>query len=229
MEMRQNQSAVIESIDIKKDFTYNSVVMLSADLSAPQITLKNNRRVQNTINRYNRIFLMKYYRYAANTLYKNAIENYRESVKNGFPFHEFAAVLKYNVTLNDNCHLSLYSDFYEYTGGAHGMTYRTPQSWNLNNGKLLKMSDLFPRGENYRKNVLDRILAIADEQMAQDGIYFEDYRKLIVENFNEDNFYLDANNLIVYYGLYEIAPYAAGIIEFKIPYSFVNAKKPSCD
>lgn len=33
--------------------------------------------------------------------------------------------MEYTITYNDNCFLSYYNDKYEYTGGAHGMTVRS--------------------------------------------------------------------------------------------------------
>jgi len=40
----------------------------------------------------------------------------------------------------------------------------------------------------------------------------------------EQNYYLDGENLFIYFNQYEIAPYAAGIREFKIPRTLLGGK-----
>jgi len=54
-------------------------------------------------------------------------------------------------------------------------------------------------------------------------IYFENYRELIDKNFHEENFYCEPRGIVIYYQLYDIAPYASGIRTFLIPYDcFIN-------
>jgi hypothetical protein len=60
------------------------------------------------------------------------------------------------------------------------------------------------------------------------GIYFDDYKKLIVENFNPQSFIITPDSLDFYYQQYDIAPYASGIIVFSIPYEDLGIPKPHC-
>ena len=53
-------------------------------------------------------------------------------------------------------------------------------------------------------------------------MYFDDYQDLIKKNFNPQSFYLTPNGLVIYYQQYEVGPYAAGIIEFTIPYEQIR-------
>lgn len=90
------------------------------------------------------------------------------------------------------------------------------------------MRDLFPRGTNYRRLVLEQILKQADKMMEENPILFEDYRQLIVKYFDPDSFNLTPKGISVYYQQYEIGPYASGIITFEIPYESLGIDKPMC-
>lgn len=59
------------------------------------------------------------------------------------------------------------------------------------------------------------------------GVYFDDYRKLIAQYFNEEQYYLTPQGVAIYYQQYEIAPYSTGIVVFTVPYD-VLGWKPSC-
>ena len=50
-------------------------------------------------------------------------------------------------------------------------------------------------------------------------ILFEDGFKGIKE---DQDFYVDKNNLYIYFPPYEIAPYAAGFVTFKIPFTEIE-------
>ncbi len=74
---------------------------------------------------------MEYERYYRNVLFNMAVEQYKYDMENGYPVREYDAVVKFDVTYNEFCIVSLYTDEYEYTGGAHGNTIRTSQTWNM--------------------------------------------------------------------------------------------------
>ncbi|OQB14939.1 MAG: Peptidoglycan-N-acetylmuramic acid deacetylase PdaC [Firmicutes bacterium ADurb.Bin193] len=221
--------AEISTLKVNRSFKHNNVVMLNIDIEYPSIILEHGSAIQTRINLHYKNYAKNYYRYAAATLLPNAIEQYKASVENGFPFNAYEAVMKYTVTLNDKCTLSTFFDKYEYTGGAHGNTIRTSDNWNLQTGQRIRMAALFGNNTDYRKIIIRKIQAMAEEDMeSTPGIYFDDYKKLIAENFSTQNFNLTENTLNVYYQQYEIAPYASGIIVFSIPYGELGIKEPSC-
>jgi hypothetical protein len=59
-------------------------------------------------------------------------------------------------------------------------------------------------------------------------MYFDNYEQLVSTNFKANNFYLSREGLVIYYQQYDIAPYAAGIPTFVIPYGPGGAKQPGC-
>jgi hypothetical protein len=102
-----------------------------------------------------------------------------------------------------------------YTGGAHGMTDRVAYNYNLNTGEELKLSYLFKKDFNYKDYINNEILK---QMKTGEDIYFHDEGGFKTIS-DDQRFYLADGNIVIYFTQYEIAPYAAGIPEFKIPLS----------
>lgn len=164
-----------------------------------------------------------------NNLYQQAKVEYEYSVANGFPIRAFEIYVDYSITYNKNCTLSLYFDQYEYTGGAHGMTARTSDTWDLVRSNMMKLKDFFICDDAYQEYIITNInIQIAEQIAAGDDIYFDDYYHLVRENFKANNFYLVDEGIVIYYQQYDIAPYASGIRTFIIPYRKGIVLEPSC-
>ena len=142
---------------------------------------------------------------------------------------EFDAQQVFKVTYQQNCTLSLYFDRYEYTGGAHGNTLRHSDSWKMQNGDRISLSQLFPESFDYKSYLIKTIQKqIADQIASGDNPYFENYEENVANSFDQNNFYLTPKGLVIYFQLYEIAPYAAGFREFTFPYAAKGPFRPSC-
>lgn len=223
-----NEKAKINTNKIERTFTYDNKAMLKADIEYPSVVLERGI-AQTRINLSYKNTARSFFRYAIRTMLPNAIEQYKNAQENGFPFFPYEAVMHYTVTLNASCTLSTYFDKYEYTGGAHGNTIRTSDSWQLQTGQRIKLNDLFDNGVNFRPVLINAIIRQAEKNIEENpGIYFDDYKKLIAQTFNPQSFNLTADSLLIYYQQYDIAPYSSGIIVFSLPYEQVGAKKPHC-
>ena len=228
MEHTMNEQAKINPQKINRSLSFKGVTMIRVSTEYFDVVLSNNRIAELRINSSIRMEVWNFLNHASNTLYRQAIRDYKYSQINGFPFHPYEAVLNYSVTFNESCHLSDYHDRYEYTGGAHGITARGSDTWDLNTGWRMPLSSFFPQSTDYQRYVIDRITEQAEKNITENpGIYFEDYKKLIVQNFNPNSFYLTPQGIVVYYQQYDIAPYATGIVEFLLPYDEV-VNKPNC-
>lgn len=132
---------------------------------------------------------------------------------NNFPIRPWQLFSRYQLgTLNQNL-ISLYVDYYTYTGGAHGLTDRRPYNFSLQQGGRLELADLFRAGYDYRGVINQEIAA---RIAADPSIYFPG--DMGFKSIRDDQgFYLRDGQLVVYFSQYEIAPYATGIPEFAIP------------
>jgi hypothetical protein len=158
-----------------------------------------------------------------------AMVEYEYSVANKFPIHQFEAYTDFFETYNQNCAISLYFDQYEYAGGAHGLTVRYSDTWNLQKSKRIELSELFPHKTNYKEYIIDTINQQIKEEIAGgNNPYFENYSELVNENFKVNNFYLTEDGVAIYFQQYDIAPYATGLPTFIIPYTSQGAVPPRC-
>ncbi|MBP8819486.1 MAG: DUF3298 and DUF4163 domain-containing protein, partial [Syntrophomonadaceae bacterium] len=136
----------------------------------------------------------------------------------GYPIRPYQLFTRYQqCSLNDDI-LSLYVDYYQYTGGAHGITERRAYNIDLQTGKLLPLAKLFKPGYDYKKVIdkeINRQIALDPEPYFEGDMGFQGITK-------EQNYCLDGENLVIYFNQYEIAPYAAGIREFKIPQNLLD-------
>lgn len=126
---------------------------------------------------------------------------------------QYQLVSQFFITLEREDLMSFYIDYYQFTGGAHGITTRRAYTLDVESGKKLKIKDLFKNGYDYKLFIDKEIKRQIDSNKDK---YFEGS-----EGFNGINddvkFFIRGNNLVIYYGQYEIAPYASGIPEFNIP------------
>lgn len=201
-ELYSNNNVNIVEKSIKKDIKY-----LKEDLKIPQLAEGKDLNKLSEINsKINNDILPK-----LNEAEKTAEEYYgglnTESPK--FPFEVYS---RYKVTQNNNSIISLYNDYYEFLGGAHGVTTRTSYTVDKDQEKMLYLSDLFVSGYDYKSVINDEIKKQIGDNPQK---YFEsaDKFKGIADN---QGFYIDSDSIVIYYQEYELAPYAGGIPEFNI-------------
>ena len=131
------------------------------------------------------------------------------------PGTTFELYWDYRVTFNKNGILSLVTTSYQYTGGAHGLTVQESYTYDLKKGKKLSLADIFLPGVDYKKVINEEV----KKQMASDPDKFPDGVAAFTGIADNQPYYLEEGSLVVYFGLYEIAPYVSGIPEFAIPFS----------
>lgn len=198
----ENKITVGEKL-ISKNLEY-----FKEDIKMPQILDGNDEEKINSIN--NVIFndIMP----KAEEAEKTAKEYFgmEGQEKPTFPFEVHS---RYILGIDNNLIISLYNDYYEYLGGAHGITIRTSYTIDKEKEKLLELKDLFVQGYSY-SDVINK--SINEEIEKNPENYFNSGREFkgISEN---QSFYIEGDKLVIYYQLYDIAPYVFGIPEFKIP------------
>jgi len=223
-----NYQVQAEEIIIKKDLYHNKILLLSYTIQYPQFSSERFQMTLSRINRYYKAKATAQQLYFEHKLFRMAIEQYEDAIKNGFPVRKFEAFVAYTMTYNQNCAISLFFDRYEYTGGAHGNNEQYSDTWNLQSGVQMKLSRLFAN-QNYKTYIIRMInLQIAEQIANGTNQYFENYSELVTQYFNEDSFYLTPQGVAIYFQQYEIAPYSSGIPTFLIPYSNGYATPPRC-
>jgi len=207
----------IKSRVFKDTLGFRRVPMVNIDLTIPFID--GHDLFASRFNTYYRNQARTIFNYARAQLYPQAVRQYRYALSQGFPFNGFELVGTFEPTYCKKPVISLFSDLYEFTGGAHGSTSRTGNTWDTGRGVLLRLGDLFKPGYDYRKTIIGVIEREARHRQATGQVdYLDDLEKNIVKYYDDGNFYLSAAGPVIFYPLYTIAPYVAGIQTFTIPW-----------
>ncbi|ATD55613.1 WG repeat-containing protein [Clostridium chauvoei] len=109
-------------------------------------------------------------------------------------------------------------------GAAHGMETLLTPSINLKTGEIYILKDLFKSSTKW----INEINSIIENQIQTNSKYEFVYPNSFKGINENQDFYIDKNFLYIYFSPYEIGPYAAGFITFKIPFleidNFINKK-----
>lgn len=227
--MLDGYQMIVREKMIQQEMYYKNHMIMKYTIKYPKFVSQTYHTLAHKLNTLYRTKAVMYEKSNVMNLYQMAMVEYEYSVANHFPIHQFEAYVTFTVTYNQNCALSLYFDQYEYTGGAHGLTVRTSDTWDLKKSRRMELSDFFPNRVNAKKYVTETIISQIDEQMAEgNAMFFEKYNDLVENTLKVNNFYLTKEGLVIYFQQYDIAPYAAGILTFTIPYGPGEAMQPRC-
>jgi hypothetical protein len=181
---------------------------LKEDIKIPQLVDGNSKKKINLINSIiNKDILSK-----VEDAEKTSKEYFGGAVqeKPTFPYEIYS---KYTIAEDNSLLLSLYNDYYEYLGGAHGMTTRTSYTIDKEKESLITLKELFVPGYAYSDIINKKI----KEEISKNSSNYFDSGNIFKGIGENQNFYIEGDNLVIYYQLYDIAPYVVGIPEFKIP------------
>ena len=221
-------NVMTNKVTIESEMLYRNERVLHYTIEYPYFTQIPNKSAQNRMNQYYKMKAEAYQRHCQRQLYSDAVKEYEDSIKNNFPFRMFEALEVFEITYNMDCTVSLFSDRYEFTGGAHGNTIRDSDTWNIQRGYRTALSQYFV-GPNYKAYIIQSVISQIEEQIKTgENQYFENYRELVVKTFDPNSFYLTEEGISVYFQQYDIAPYSSGIPVFPIPYENGKVLKPKC-
>jgi hypothetical protein len=126
----------------------------------------------------------------------------------------------FSVEFFKNRLLVLELNGYDYPfGAAHGMPTKAYPHVDLVTGRFYELKDLFKEGSGYVK-ILSDIIGEEIKTNPEYSYVFPDTYKGIRP---DQPFYVDEENLFIYFTPYEIAPYAAGFPTFKIPFKQIES------
>ena len=177
---------------------------LDINVVVPQINGISNKKQEDIVNDK----VIKWTENWINEVKQIADEYFKDKPSPLMPYQLYA---RYKVTNNSDI-ISFYIDYYQFSGGAHGITNRIAYNIEKSSGNEMQLKDIFKDNYNY-KDIINKEI---NRQISKDpDRYFtgKDGFNGIADN---QNFYIKNNTVVIYFGLYEIAPYAAGISEFII-------------
>lgn len=174
-----------------------------------------------------RVLLDKRLADAKADLISSARSGKADADKDGFPYHAYTRQIDWKVVTDLPGWLSLSADYYEYSGGAHGMSGFDTLLWDRGAQVARKPIDLFASAEALRGAIRTPFCDALDVQRAQKrgepvqrdgGEMFSECidpaaQTLILGSSNRKTF--DRIGLLV--APYEAGPYAEGSYEVTVP------------
>ena len=122
------------------------------------------------------------------------------------------------VLLNTPQIITLETQIYEFTGGAHGHHHTFFTNIDAQNEKLVKLQDIIPQEKiNNLTKIAEKYFRksenLSDSTSLDKDYFFENGIFTI-----NDNFGMTKDKLIIFYNEYEIKPYSSGPTRLEIPY-----------
>ena len=207
-----DQKITITDLAIKEDHE-----ALKVDMVFPLVTGVKDKQVEEKINQIIQEDVHNF-----KEILQTESEKYLQGAKEeGLEIRKYIVTTYYIVHYQKDDLLSLSVFYYSYTGGAHGYTLQSAYNYNLENGKEIFLSDIFKEKKDYVE-IINQEIKRQIEVNPQE--YFSEFS--VFQSISQGQpFYLIEDGIVVYFGLYEIAPYSSGIRYFEIPYSlFGNSK-----
>ena len=122
----------------------------------------------------------------------------------------------------DNDILSVWVMSENYLGGAHGDRWLKSFNVNIQTGEFYETPGaLFKDAQAGTKKITDTILA---DIKKRPDFYFPEAAQTVKDKRGAYSYYLDGQDLVVYFDLYELIPYAGGMPEFRFPLTGLDTK-----
>ena len=136
-------------------------------------------------------------------------------------FHPYFEEQEYEVKTKNHQMISFAVRFASYSGGAHGYNGYFGETFNTQTGEKLTLKDIAVHEEEFKNFCIDEIMSLSKEDKYKyegQSIFFEFYEEQVPELMNDDSWYFAEDGLTFTANPYHLAPYAAGVLDFVIPY-----------
>lgn len=205
----------------RRTFPPDDLPLLTAQLRLPHWAGTGGKR----FNRFYHAYSCAFFTYCQSILLPQAQAMLKQAVQGEGTLPEWDIRLDTAVTLQQDGLVSLYTDTIERCGGRP-LSLRRSETWDISDGSLLPLKQLFPGGIRWRQ----RLLQAAAEQIhyqQEQGIarYHPDWKRRLRAAFNPDHFYLTEQGLRLFYQMYAIAPAAERIPVFAFPWDTVQGPR----
>jgi hypothetical protein len=157
-----------------------------------------------------------------------AEDNYtvvRETEKTGMAL-EFSDQLTARVMRASGRVLSIQYTESGYSGGAHGWYGAEAFNFDVETGELLTLEQLSADPQALRSALEQELRALIDEnedeyysaRVMEDYLFEKTLDEALRDLLRQGSWYFDTQGMVVFSDVEELGPYAAGIVEFRIPY-----------
>lgn len=190
---------------------------INFDIKYPEVNL-SDEHVKNKINASLKQSVYDFKKYIED-IYNETNSLYSGDADKSLDTFDYEGSSEFEYEIVGNI-LSIKMKYVQFTGGAHPMTHVRGFNFDLKTGNDLKLEEIF--NDKGKKEYIDlinkEIMNVINKN--PDNYFVEEFKGI----GNNTEYYLTKDGLNVFFQLYEIAPYSAGIPEFLIPYSKIKDK-----
>ena len=201
--------------------------ILTTSLTYPVVTIKDNEVASEKIN-----MDILNYKEQFDTGVLEMLEMVRSDYEfakseEGMDFYSYSLESRFEPERKDDTILSFTLLDWSFTGGAHGNYGTTGVNYNAVTGDKITLETLTADREQFKSFAGEYFLNLSKTTGYQDRM-FEPYdQQTLLENlFLEGKWYLGSSGITFFADPYMLGPYAAGTIDFLIPYEEFPLLKP---
>jgi hypothetical protein len=152
------------------------------------------------------------------SLAADALEDYQYHKDEGVDWTPYADQLSAEILRCDQQVLCVNFGSYIYTGGVHGLFYTFGRCYDVTTGELLTLENLAEEGVNLKQVMEEKVSEMShNPELYDQDMFFEGYEEFL-PGVVCDDFTLNENGITFSAAPYVLAAYAAGQIDFTIPY-----------
>lgn len=191
--------------------------LVAGTILYPVVSFPQKKEVEDAINGDIQAMLEEFRSYIPETI-DAAKEEIKFTQSEDYPFQPFDASVDFATLRNSGNVLSFAKTDYSYTGGAHGNYAMTGINYDLTTGKRITLDQLGSDLESVKSFVSDYVIKQANVASYKNRLN-EGFEAYLMDTIWVDGKWYFSNTGVHFYGNpYELGSYAAGIIEFIIPY-----------
>ncbi len=211
-------SVTYETTKDEKKLDNGSVYMYISYMK-PTVTILDNEEAQKQIQSELDAIESDFYTNAQEM--ESEAKLYYSQSENSEDETSYSSDTQYSDMRVDQKVISLMKTSYSYQGGAHGYSYISGLNYDVKTGKTLTLDDITTDKEAFLAQVKEAIIDKCDNGEYKEAV-FPDYKDYIDNILTDDLWYFDENGITFIANAYEIGPYAAGTMDFTIPYDEIT-------
>jgi len=195
-----------EGFSIESDITKESLDYLEINLDIPVVSgFEAAAEINSTINE--RIAEARVEVEDAAEIMKNEGSQMKAGLGSSFLYSKSGPILSIWIMMDN------------YTGGAHGLYWLETYTFNTKTNEIYDFSDLFNEGSDYITVINNKLISEINKTPEN---YFPTAAETIVSRNGDLSYFINGDKIVVFFSLYDIAPYAAGIRYFEFDADEIN-------
>lgn len=200
--------------------------ILTYTMTYPEVIIDGKEEIAEKINHD-----IESYRTAYDTSVSQMLETAKEEYEfmkseDGIEHFTYSMETSFYLQRKDDNVLSFTVFDWNYTGGAHGNYVSTGINYSVISGKKIKIDNLSEDTQAFRETSGKYLYSLSKTPGYKERLFEEyDEQSLTDSLFMEGKWYLSNEGIVFFADPYMIGPYAAGTIEFVIPYEELSGLK----